>query len=47
MLGYLRRNEGKTAESESYIRASQSLLKIGNRSSQLINASNLRTRSAE
>lgn len=47
MLGYLRRSEGRAAESESYIKASQSLLKIGNRSSQLINASNLRTRSAE
>jgi hypothetical protein len=47
MLGYLRRTEGRVEESESYLRASQSLLKIGNRSSQYINASNLRTRSAE
>lgn len=46
MLGYMRRSEGRTAESESYLRASQSLLKIGNKSSQFINASSIRTRSA-
>jgi hypothetical protein len=47
MLGYLRRGQGRAVESESYLQASQSLLRIGNRSSQLINASSLRTRSAE
>lgn len=47
MLGYMRRSQGRTEESESYLKASQSLLKLGNRSSQLINASSLRTRSAE
>jgi len=43
----MRRSEGRTEESESYLKASQSLLKIGNKSSQFINASSVRTRSAE
>lgn len=47
MLGYMRRSQGRASESESYLRASQRLLKIGNRSSQFISASSLRTRSAE
>jgi hypothetical protein len=47
MLGYMRRSQGRTEESESYLKASQSLLKIGNKSSQFINASSVRTRSAE
>ena len=47
MLGYMRRSQGRGTESESYLKASQSLLKVGNTGSQFISASSVRTRSAE
>ena len=47
MLGWIRGKEGRQEESESYLQASKNLLKVGNKSSQFISASSVRTRSAE
>lgn len=47
LLGYVRGQEGRKEESENYIKASNNLLKVNNKSSEYINASNFRTRSSE
>lgn len=43
LLGHLRATEGRLEESQNYLSASKNLLKINNKSTQLITASFLRT----
>jgi hypothetical protein len=43
LLGHLRATEGRLEESQNYLSASKNLLKINNKSTELITASFLRT----